>query len=121
MNNDSILLEIPSKPDYISLVRLTASSISHKCGLNIDEIEDVKVSIGEACINSLSLNNKDTISIIFNFDDEKLVITVTDTKEIIPDGINETKERELGVLIIKSLMDKVLFNETGIVMTKYFE
>lgn len=121
MNNDSILLKIPSKPDYISLVRLTASSISNKCGLNIDEIEDIKVSIGEACINSLSLTNEDTISINFNVDEEKLVITVAGAKENIPNGLNETKERELGVLIIKSLMDKVLFNDTGIEMTKYIE
>ena len=121
MNKDSILLTIPSKPDYISLVRLTASSISNKCRLNIDEIEDIKVSLGEACINSLSLTKEETITINFKIDEEKLVITVTDVKEQIPNGLDETRERELGVLIIKSLMDKVLFNDTGIEMTKYIE
>lgn len=121
MNKDSVLLTIPSKPDYISLVRLTSSSISYKCGLNVDEIEDIKVAIGEACINSLSLNDNDTISIEFNIYDEKLVINVSDVKENIPDNLEENRGRELGILIIKSLMDSVIFNDKGIEMTKFIE
>lgn len=121
MNKDSVLLTIPSKANYISLVRLTTSSISNNCGLNIDEIEDIKVAIGEACINSLSLTEKDAISIEFNLDEEKLVIKVSDVKEIIPEGLEETRDRELGILIISSLMDKVIFNDMGIEMTKFIE
>jgi len=121
MNNDSVQLKIPSKPDYISLVRLTASSIGHKCGLNIDEIEDIKVSIAEACINSLSLTEKETIFIDFNIDEDRLLIKVSDTKKNIPEGLEEAKDRELGILIITSLMDEVEFNDIGIEMTKYFE
>lgn len=121
MNKDSVILRIPSKPDYISLVRLTSSSISYKCGLNVDEIEDIKVAIGEACINSLSLNDNETIVIEFNLDDDKLVINVSDVIENIPDNMDETRDRELGILIIKSLMDKVIFNDNGIEMTKFIE
>lgn len=120
MNNDSILLKIPSKPDYISLARLASSSIGNKIGLNIDEIEDLKVSIGEACINSLSVNKCDIISINLIISEDKLTIKVSGVQENIPDDMNGSKkERELGILIIKSLMDEVLFDETGIVMTKY--
>ena len=121
MNNDSILLSIPSKPDYISLVRLTSSSISHKCGFNIEDIEDINVSIGEACINSLSFTDSEMISIDFSMDKEKLIIKISDVKEEIPEEIKEARERELGILIIKSLMDYVTFNKEGIEMAKYFE
>lgn len=121
MNNDTIHLTIPSKPDYFSLVRLTASSISNRCGMNIDEIEDIKVAIGEACANSLCFTDIDSIDIDFIMDEEKLIIKVSNVKESIPEGLNETRDRELGILIIKSLMDKVMFNETGIEMTKFFE
>lgn len=121
MNKDSIFLSIPSKPDYISLVRLTTSSIGYNKGLSIDEIEDIKVSIGEACINSLQLGGKDTISIEYESYDDKIVFKVSDCKENIPDGFYDNRERELGILIIKSLMDEVEFSDQGIIMTKLIE
>lgn len=121
MNKDIVKLNIPKKPSYISLVRLTASGIAYKLGLNIDEIEDIKVSIGEACINSLSFIEEDEISLIFEIEDNKLSIKVSGVKENIPEMLDEKRERELGLLIIKSLMDEVIFNEDGIEMIKYIE
>ena len=121
MNKDSIFLNIPSKPDYIGLVRLASSSISNKCGLNIDEIEDIKVAIGEACTNSFNLSGKDNINIVFEIQEDKLTIKVSDVKENIPEGLENARDRELGILIIRSLMDEVVFNDDGIEMTKYIE
>ncbi|MDD2447691.1 MAG: ATP-binding protein [Tissierellia bacterium] len=121
MNKDTIYLSIPSKPDYISLVRLTSSSISSKCEMSIDEIEDIKVAIGEACINSLCFTDKEKIDIEFILYERQLVIKVSDAKDEIPEGLNKCKDRKLGILIIKSLMDKIEFNDKGIEMIKYFE
>lgn len=121
MNKDIISLTIPRKPDYISLVRLTTSGIGYSMGLSLDDIEDIKVSIGEACINSFMLNSGDDISLIFEIDEERLSIKVTNVKESIPEDLDERKERELGLLIIRSLMDEVIFNEEGINMIKYIE
>lgn len=121
MNKDSVLLSIPRKPDYISLVRLTTSSIANKLGFDFDTIEDIKVSIGEACINSLQFCNKDSISIVYELNDDKLIIKVSNCRENFSQEIDEKKDRELGILIIKSLMDKVDFTNEGIEMTKYIE
>ncbi|MDR7854955.1 ATP-binding protein [Tissierella sp.] len=121
MNKDIIHLTIPKKPDYISLVRLTTSGIAYSIGLNVEDIEDIKVAIGEACVNSFMKNNKDEISLMFEVDKEKLCIKVTDVTELIDEELVEGKERELGLLIIKSLMDEVRFNENGIEMIKYIE
>ena len=121
MNKDTISFSIPRKPDYISLVRLTTSGIAHSMGLNMDDIEDIKVSIGEACINALSLNDSEQISLVFDIDEEKLCIRIDNVKEDIPNNLDESRERELGLLIIKSLMDEVTFNENGIKMIKYVE
>lgn len=121
MNKDVINLTIPRKPDYISLVRLTTSGIAYSMGLNVEDIEDIKVSIGEACINSLMLNDGEEISLLFEIDEKKLSIKVTNVRENIPEDLEERKERELGLLIIKSLMDEVIFNDYGIKMIKYIE
>lgn len=120
MNKDKIKLTIPNKPDYISLARLTTSGIGSSMALDIDDIEDIKVSIGEACINSLISSAKD-IDISFEIDEEKLSIDVSNVVEEISDELDEKKERNLGLLIIKSLMDEVTFSEEGIKMIKYIE
>lgn len=121
MTKDVINLKIPRKVDYISMVRLTASSIAYNLNMSIDEIEDIKVCIGEACNNSLSLSKKDEISIVFIVGKEEITIEVTEVLENIPEELEEVNERELGLLIIKTLMDTVEFNESGISMTKYIE
>lgn len=120
MNKDRIALTIPNRPDYISLVRLTTSGIGSSMALDIDDIEDIKVSIGEACINSL-IDDSEEINITFMIDEEKISIEVSNVIEEIPNDMDEKKERELGLLIIKSLMDQVNFNEKGIEMIKYIE
>jgi serine/threonine-protein kinase RsbW len=121
VNKDVINLTIPNKPDYISLVRLTTSGIGSSMALDIDCIEDIKVSIGEACINALLKDDEDNISIAFEIDEEKITINVSNVIEDIPEDVEEKKERELGLLIVKSLMDKVDFTENGIEMIKYIE
>lgn len=121
MIKDIIKLSIPRKADYISLVRLTTSGIAHSMGLNIDDIEDIKVCIGEACINSLSSNDLDEILLVFEVTKDKLTIKVNNVVEETCEEIENSKELELGLLIIKSLMDEVYFNEFGIEMIKYIE
>ena len=117
MKKEIIELIIPSKPDFISVARLTSSSIANKLGLNIDDIEDIKVSIAEACINAL--NKSDEINIKFEIEEDKLIMkvdNVSPTKDIDEDL---DKEIELGILIIRSLMDEVNFIDEGVEMIKY--
>lgn len=121
MNKDLISLSIPNKPDYISLVRLATSGIGNSMVMDIDDIEDVKVSISEACINALLKEDKEKIDISFEIDEEKISICVSNVIEDISEEVEEKRERDLGLLIIKSLMDKVEFTENGIKMIKYIE
>lgn len=118
MKKDIFKLTIPSKPDYISVARLTSSSIANKVGFNIDDIDDIKVSIAEACINALDKSEK--IDIIFEIQENRFIMKVhnvsaCDSKE------EKNKEMELGILIIKSLMDEVNFSEKGVEMIKLIE
>lgn len=121
MNKGIIKLSIPKKPDYISIARLTTSGIANNMGLNYEQIEDIKVSIAEACINSLALNDLNEISLVFEVNKDKLIIRINGVKDSINKEVEDYKELELGLLIIKSLMDKVKFDEAGIEMIKYVE
>lgn len=118
MKSDIFKLTIPSKPDYISVARLTSSSISSKLGFSIDEIEDIKVCISEACTNALE--RTDEINIKFEITQDQFIITVDDVS--LPKNDEEKmKEIHFGILIMKSLMDEVNFLEKGVEMIKYLE
>lgn len=118
MKSDVFKLTIPSKPDYISVARLTSSCISSKLGLSIDEIEDIKVCLSEACTNALE--RTDEINITFEVTKDQLIITVDDV--LLPENDDEKMEEiHFGILIMKSLMDEVNFSEKGVEMIKYLE
>ncbi|ABR46252.1 putative anti-sigma regulatory factor, serine/threonine protein kinase [Alkaliphilus metalliredigens QYMF] len=131
--NDEIKLTIPNKPEYVSVVRLTVSSIANRMGFDVEQIEDIKIATAEACTNAITHGKCDveeSFDIKFIIDEGKLVISVFDNGKGCminnikkPDLINP-KEGGLGIFIIKSLMDDVKITSdadkgTTIIMTKY--
>ena len=58
---------------------------------------------------------------MFEVEKDKLTIMVEDVIDNIESDNEGFKEEELGLLIIKSLMDDVTFTEQGINMTKFIE
>lgn len=119
MTNDKFHLDIPNKSDYISIARLTSSAICSNMKISIDEIEDIKVCVGEACNNII--NNKEVLQIYIDFEmyKDKLLIKVRDVSEDTSENELEGYDKELGLLIINSLMDEVNFTNEGIEMFKY--
>ncbi len=137
---DKINLTISSKKEdtaeYMSVIRLTTSAVASKIGFDIEEIDDIKVSIGEACTNIIKhgLNEGiDSFDIEYNIYTDKLIISVKDngsgfdTSKIkepnIDNNIDQLDDSGLGIFIIKSLMDQVEINSssehgTEIIMTK---
>ncbi|HHV25614.1 histidine kinase [Anaerosalibacter bizertensis] len=119
MNKDFIKLTVPSRPDYVGVVRLTTSSIGSKIDFSIEEIEDIKVAIAEACINAME--KSETLNIEYELYKDKLIMFVENVTEKIDSFRKDVKEKELGILIIRSLMDEVEFTDKGIKMIKKIE
>ncbi|MFZ5968729.1 MAG: ATP-binding protein [Bacillota bacterium] len=131
--SDSLSMSVPSKPEYVSVARLTASAVASRMGFNIEEIEDIKVAVAEACTNAIrhgNCTNCVNFDITFQMDEEKLTIDITDygngfcCNELKDPDLSSPKEGGLGIFIIKSLMDEVEFisdlgKGTTIKMIKY--
>ncbi len=113
--NDIINISIPKEPKYISVARLAISGVSMGIGFDIDSIEDLKVSLAEACINALKLTQKEKLDIEIQVDEGKITIRVQEVKE------SEEKDLVMGTLIINSLMDEVSYHDYGIEMIKYLK
>ena len=46
---DTLKFEIPGKPEYLRMVRLAISSVAATAGFDVEEIDDLKNAVCEAC------------------------------------------------------------------------
>ena len=130
MTYETIKMEISSNPEYVSIIRLTTSGIANKVGFCLDDIEDLKVAISEACTNAIKHSLEDRFTIIYTMIEKGLTIEIIDngkgynTKEVSEPDLDNLKESGMGLFIIESLMDEVNVESTegkgtSIKMTKY--
>lgn len=130
---EAINLSLPSKPEYVSIARLTASYIANQMGFDVEIIEDIKLAVGEACNNAIIHSGSDeTYKIEFLNLTNELKIEIRDHgKGFSMDNYkkpnaDELQENGLGIFIIKSLMDHVDIESfegkgTKIIMSKTIE
>jgi serine/threonine-protein kinase RsbW len=79
---DRIELKFPARGDLIVLARLVTSAISARAGFDIEELEDLRLAVGELCL--LTLQGSDARS-----GDLRLELTVLDDAI----GVASTLER----------------------------
>ena len=130
MDLETIKMEVASNPEYVSIIRLTVSGLANKIGFSLDDIEDIKVAVSEACTNAIKHSLDDKFLVRFYALENGLTIEVEDkgtgydVEGLIEPDLTNPKESGLGLFIIKSLMDEVsTFSNkdegTKIKMTKY--
>lgn len=135
-----IEMKVPAKPEYVGVVRLTASGVANRVGYTYDEIEDIKVAIAEACTNVVehAYDDEGLISLRFRVHDQFVEFKIADDGKkvdveelkkyrgpIKPDEpIQNLNEGGLGLFLIETLMDNVEIKKdkgVTIIMTKYFQ
>jgi serine/threonine-protein kinase RsbW len=48
-DGDAVEVRIPANVAYVSTLRLTAASLAARCSLTVDDIEDLRLAVDEAC------------------------------------------------------------------------
>jgi serine/threonine-protein kinase RsbW len=48
-DGDVVEVRIPADVAYVSTLRLTAASLAARCSLTVDDIEDLRLAVDEAC------------------------------------------------------------------------
>lgn len=114
-SRDTISLSIPKKPEYMSLVRLTTMGIGQQANLTIDDIEDLKVSVSEACVHIMKIESLEEVRIKFTIEKDSIVVEIENVEK---DEANRSEEAKLGLLIVEALMDEVVFDEAGVRLVK---
>ncbi|MGX8796496.1 ATP-binding protein [Fusibacter sp. JL298sf-3] len=130
---DIVNISLPSKPEYVSVARLTASFIASQMNFDIEAIEDIKLAVGEACNNAVLHSGTDeTYEMNIINDEHEMTIEIIDKGKgfeidaYTAPSIENLQENGMGLFIIQSLMDEVVINTndsagTKIVMKKTVE
>ncbi len=107
-------LKIPAKAEWVAVARLAIAAVASRLRLSVDEIEDVKLAIAEACTHCIQhATGSDAIEITCEALSDSVHITVRDrgTTPRLGDVEKLTgddgRTEELGVFLIRALMDKV--------------
>lgn len=116
----SVTMTLPSSSEFVAVTRLTVSGIAARMNFPIEMIEDLKVSLSEACTNVVQhaypSSETGEIFITFHMYPDKLEIFVEDHgKGFNPKEAAAPKDNSehvesfglgLGLTFIKSLMDE---------------
>ena len=113
MAYDLISMNMSVNPDFVSVIRLTLSGVASRIGISLDDIEDMKVCVSEACTNAIKHSKKDEFQVKFYVYPDRLTIEVLDdgigydVDSLASPDLKNPKTSGLGIFIIKTLMDEV--------------
>ena len=126
----TVELRIPSKAEWVAVARLAVAAVANRLNFSIEDIEDVKLAVAEACTNCIQHNEgSGQIQITCETGPDGLTVRVRDFGRATRlEGVQSRRDDEprvggLGVFLIRSLMDSVEYDAhpergTNLVMTK---
>jgi serine/threonine-protein kinase RsbW len=131
-SHGTVELKIPGRAEWVAVARLAVAAVASRLRFSVDEIEDIKLAIAEACTNSIQGSggvDAGVIEIVCDALEDELRVIVRDhspgvhLETLKTGGIDAGRTEELGVFLIRALMDSVDYTSdprrgTELVMTK---
>lgn len=124
-------LKIPSRAEWVAVARLAVAAIANRLAFSIEEIEDLKLAIAEACTHFIQQTSGDApITVTCDVSSDFVRMTVAggppgeDAREGRPLARQDDPRIEgLGIFLIESIMDEVQYTRdpalgSRLVMTK---
>jgi serine/threonine-protein kinase RsbW len=101
---DEVKLSLPAMPEYARIVRLTAAGLASRLGFTYDEVEDLRIAVGEACSHLLGVDGRDgTLVVTYLLGDD--LITIEAEGEF-PDPAADDPSGELSAQILEAVVDE---------------
>lgn len=108
---DRVNLTFPARGDLVVLARLVASAISSRAGFDIEELEDLRLAVGELCL--LALQGSDArhgdLQLEFVVSDAALDISCTlvgAAPDMAGAGVEDKEADDLSEQILSALVDE---------------
>jgi serine/threonine-protein kinase RsbW len=135
LHSETVQLIIPCRPEYVGVARLAILGIASRMPFSYDEVEDVRLAVGEACTHAVERAGTAaaSIRIVSTINSHALKIEVSDDvpSNTIAAPTEESRlleeagvdHKDLGALLMEILVDDVTIDTdaagTRVVLTKY--
>ena len=115
-------LTIPCKPEYVGVARLAILGVASRMKFSYDEVEDVRLAVGEACTTAVEWaerngNADSQIVLRSEIGNDKLTIDIYDAAGPRADRsqaeMAEQESENLGALLITLLVDDIKLEPEG--------
>ena len=111
-------LRVPSRPEWVALARLAAATVANRLRFSIEDIEDVKLAVAEACGAVIQHEGRgEFIELTCEAVDDALRVRVRDAGRhgVHATGnqrmnLDEARLAGLGIFLIRTLMDEVSYD-----------
>lgn len=119
---NKIKIQLPSDPKFLKIIRSSIAHISEVCGFSEDDCNAVTIAVDEAAANIIkhTYNGNTDQEIIAEFEilEDKLEVVLRDFgKKIDPKmiksrNLDDVRPGGLGVHLIKTTMDEVVYDNS---------
>lgn len=106
---ERIELTVPGRPEYVVVVRLASAAIAGRMAFSFDDIEDLKVAIGEVCTAAI-LEGAPNVRVTFEVGGDGLAVLV---RHHAAKPRRHAADEELDKLLVRVLMDEVSTDVDG--------
>jgi serine/threonine-protein kinase RsbW len=115
---DLVDLRIPARAEWVALARLAAATVANRLHFSIEEIEDVKLAVAEACTAVIQHDGHgEFIQLTCEALGDSLRVRVHDSghhgrqaAESRRMNFEEARIAGLGIFLIRTLMDEVSYD-----------
>lgn len=109
--SDVIRMTIPATLAFVRLPRVAIATLATRSGFSYDEVEDLRLAIGEVCQVLLDGSDRDgTLTIAFGIERGKMDVEVSAEG---PAGRNDLAGERLSEQILDATVGKVEVSEEG--------
>jgi serine/threonine-protein kinase RsbW len=140
-----ITLSFPCSPEYVGTARLTILGVASRMGFTYDQVEDIRLAVGEACANAIErsgytagTSTATLLTLRCHVEASRLIVEIEDTGPSVEGApaaeavdtdrpaseIEGMNGQELGALLMEILVDEVTIESlpgggTRVRLTKY--
>ena len=128
-----VRLEIPNSAQYVTVARKAVEGIGSRMSLTEEQVQDLKLVVGEACTNAVKFSpcNSPVVYINYRVSPDTLEIEIRNSgdgfcTQNVPNmpPIESLPEGGMGIYVIRQIMDEVdiksEYGETTVRMLKRF-
>jgi serine/threonine-protein kinase RsbW len=77
LRDDEIRLALPAAPEYARIARLTVAGVATRLGFSYDEVEDLRIAVGEACSVLIDDPPAGRLTVVYRLGDDALEVHAT--------------------------------------------